>query len=104
MHIYHNQLMINSMKKHIDKHISSYLSQIGKKGGKKSRRVLDPAIAKEMVRIREARKLFKKYYTQCFWSFDPEYKIEKKDISWVANQLMKNGNKQTWLEGRSLCP
>lgn len=38
------------------KEIKGYLSEIGKKGGKKSKRVLTPEQAKEMVRIRELKK------------------------------------------------
>jgi hypothetical protein len=41
----------------MNKDIKQYLSQIGKVGGKKSKRKLTPEQAKEMVRIREAKKL-----------------------------------------------
>lgn len=80
-----------------------YLSQIGRKGGKASRRVLDSATAKKMVKLREARKLFKQHHAQCFWSYDINFKIEYSDINWVARQLMKNGNIHLWRKGVWLC-
>lgn len=40
----------------MDKRIKEYLSEIGEKGGKNSKRVLTSEQAKEMVRIREAKK------------------------------------------------
>ena len=38
------------------KEIKKYLSEIGRKGGKKSKRKLTPEQAREMVRIREEKK------------------------------------------------
>lgn len=38
------------------KEIKEYLAKIGSKGGKKSRRVLTPEQAREMVKAREAKK------------------------------------------------
>ena len=38
------------------KKIKEYLQEIGRRGGKKSRRTLTSEQAKEMVRIREAKK------------------------------------------------
>lgn len=83
--------------------IRQYLALIGKKGGLKSRRTLSTETAKNMVLLREARRAFKKYHTQCFWSHDPNYVIQYKDIKWIAQQLMKNGNRQLWLLGAKLC-
>ncbi len=91
------------MIKMMNKHIVRYLSRIGKVGGKKSRRQLSSDEARLMVRVREARKLFKKYYAQCFWSYDINYKIEKSDIPWVGDQLMKNGDRKLWSLGVKLC-
>jgi hypothetical protein len=82
---------------------TNYLSEIGRKGGKKSRRVLPPAVAKDMVRIREARKLFKKYYARCFWSFNRDYIIQLSDIPWVVEQLRKNGDRHIWELADKLC-
>jgi hypothetical protein len=45
-----------TMKKRIPKAVSRHLAAIGSKGGKKSRRILTPEQAREMVRIREAKR------------------------------------------------
>lgn len=90
------------MKK-VNTNVKMFLSEIGRRGGKKSRRKLSSIAAKKMVQLREARRAFKKFHAKCFWSFDPNYKIEMKDISWVANQLMKNGDRKTWELGVKLC-
>ena len=55
--------------------VRKYLSEIGRKGGKKSRRALSSRTAAEMVKIREARRAFKDFYARCFWSYDPLLKI-----------------------------
>lgn len=92
------------MRRQLSQALSQYLSEIGRRGGMKSRRTLDPDTAKRMVRIREARRLFKKYHARCFWSYDRNYRIEAKDLPWVAHQLMKHGDRTLWLIGRKLCP
>ena len=84
--------------------LTKYFSKIGKKGGKASRRTLDPVTAKNMVLVREAQRAYKKFHAQCFWSFDPKYKITTKDIKWIADQLKKNGNLKLWKIGVKLCP
>ena len=91
--------MINIMNKQIVK----YLSEIGRKGGKKSRRILSSQQAHLMVKTREAQRAFKKYYALCFWSFDPNLKVKSKDISWVSEYLMKNGNRESYFVGIKLC-
>ena len=83
--------------------VKKYLSKIGRKGGKISRRRLDPAVAKEMVRVREARRAYRMYYAQCFWSHDPNYTIGLSDVPWVAEQLMRHGGRRGWELGARLC-
>jgi hypothetical protein len=95
--------MIYYMKNQQLNDIKNYLSQIGRKGGKKSRRKLDSLTAQKMTRIREARRAFKKYHAQCFWSFDPNYTIKYEDVKWVSDQLKKNGDRKLWLLGAKLC-
>jgi hypothetical protein len=84
------------------KTVSQYLAMIGRRGGLKSRRSLGRNKAKEMVRVREAKKLFRQYYAECFWYCDPDLSITIEDVSWVAEQLMKNGSMECWKKGRSL--
>jgi hypothetical protein len=83
--------------------IRNYLSQIGSKGGRKSRRELDPESARRMVRVREARRAFRRFRSRCFWSHDPSYLVREADIPWVADQLMRFGGRQGWELGAKLC-
>ncbi len=85
------------------KEIKQYLATIGRRGGQKSRRRLDSEQARAMVRVREARRAFKRFQASCFWSYDSKQQIGPNDISWVAEQLMKNGNREAWLLGAKLC-
>lgn len=83
--------------------IKKYLAEIGRKGGKKSRRQLDPEDARAMVQVREARRAYRTYHARCFWSYSPDLVIGRQDVSWVAENLMKYGDRQAWEKGASLC-
>jgi hypothetical protein len=83
--------------------IRKYLSDIGKRGGRKSRRTLDSETARNMVRLREAKRAFRRFYARCFWSYDPDYVLTLDDVEWVAKQLMKNGGREAWEVGAKLC-
>jgi hypothetical protein len=39
----------------------------------------------------------------CFWSCRPDLEIGAEDIAWVAEQLMKHGNREAWDAGVRLC-
>lgn len=56
-----------------------------------------------MVRLREARRAFRRFYAECFWSCDPEYTVTLDDVPWVADQLMKFGGRTGWEVGARLC-
>ena len=83
--------------------IKRYLAEIGARGGRKSRRVLDADTARRMVAVREARRAFRRFRTTCFWSYRPDLQIGVDDVAWVAEQLMKNGNRDAWRVGAKLC-
>ena len=83
--------------------VRRYLAEIGRRGGKKSRRVLLSETARGMVRLREARRAFMKFRTSCFWSFDPDRKIATPDIPWIVDQLQKNGGREAWETAARLC-
>lgn len=83
--------------------ISRYMAEIGARGGRKSRRRLSPEDAKEMVKVREARRAFRRFRTRCFWSYRPDLQIGREDVPWVAEQLMKYGDREAWLIGARLC-
>ena len=79
------------------------MSAIGRRGGQSSRRRLTPEQARNMVRVREARRAYKTFYARCFWSYDPNYVVTSKDVDWVAKQLMKLGDREAWELGSKLC-
>lgn len=83
--------------------VRSYLARIGSRGGRKSRRTLDPDTARMMVKVREARRAFRRFRTTCFWSYQPDLRIGADDVAWVAEQLMKHGNREAWQVGARLC-
>lgn len=85
------------------RNINRYLAEIGARGGRKSRRRLDPDTARTMVRVREARRAFKRFRSTCFWSYRPDLVIRGDDVPWVAEQLMKHGNREAWRVGAKLC-
>lgn len=76
--------------------VRQYLSMIGRRGGRKSKRSLDAQTAQRMVRVREARKAYKRFHARCFWSYDPDYVITEKDVSWIVDQLTKHGGLEAW--------
>jgi len=68
----------------------------GRLGGRKSRRLLSPDQARAMVRIREARKLFRAYHARCFWWAPADLVISLDRVAWVADQLRKRGGRLEW--------
>ncbi|MBN2360296.1 MAG: hypothetical protein JXR83_12660 [Deltaproteobacteria bacterium] len=87
----------------VDEKVRQYLSQIGRRGGQRSRRTLDSESARKMVLVREARRAFRRFASQCFWSCDPGYVVTAQDIPWIVEQLMKHGNREAWEAGARLC-
>lgn len=83
--------------------VREYLAEIGRRGGRKSRRSLDSNTAKAMVRVREARRMYRRFHADCFWSFDPDYTVRSSDVAWVADQLRKHGGRDAWEAARKLC-
>ncbi len=83
--------------------IRAYLAEIGRRGGRKSRRDLDPDTARKMVRVREARRVYRRFHAECFWSYDPAYRIGPSDVAWVAEQLRRHGGHEAWEAASKLC-
>jgi hypothetical protein len=88
----------------MDEQVRSYLAAIGRRGGEKSRRVLSSEDARRMVRTREARRAYKRFYASCFWSYAPDLLIGSEDITWVAETLRRYGNRNAWETAHRLCP
>jgi hypothetical protein len=87
----------------MDDSVRKYLAKIGSRGGSVSKRVLTPRDVRAMVQVREARRAYRDFHAQCFWSYAPTLKITAADIPWVAEQLMKQGGREAWQRGASLC-
>jgi hypothetical protein len=83
--------------------VRRYLAEIGARGGRKSRRVLRAEDARAMVKVREARRAFRRFRTRCFWSYRADLEIGQEDVAWVAEQLMKHGDREAWRVGARLC-
>ena len=83
--------------------ISSYLAEIGRKGGKKSKRHLSREEARDMVRIREARRAFRKFHAQCFWYLKEDMVPGKEDIPEIVEGLKKNGGREGYQLAAKLC-
>jgi len=88
----------------MDDPVREYLARIGRRGGEKSRRTLDSETARSMVRIREARRAYRKFHAACFWSYPPDLEIGADEVGWVARTLMKHGNREAWEVAQRLCP
>ena len=84
--------------------ISRYLAKIGQRGGRRSRRVLDPATARDMVRVREARRAFERFRSSCFASPPARPKIGLADVAWVAARLRQHGDREALRIAARLAP
>ena len=83
--------------------IHGYLRQIGRKGGLKSKRRLSPEDARDMVRVREARRAFRKFHAQCFWYLRDDMPITKETLPEIVRGLRKNGGREGYLLAEKLC-
>jgi hypothetical protein len=83
--------------------VRNYLAEIGRRGGRRSRRTLTPEQAKAMVKVREARRAFRRFRALCFWSYNPDMKITIDDVAWVAETLRNHGNRKAWEVADYLC-
>jgi hypothetical protein len=91
-------------KESLSRATRAYLAEMGARGGRRSKRVLTTEQSRAMVRVREARRAFKRFKALCFWSYDPEMKITSDDVAWVVEMLRRHGNRQAWEVADSLCP
>ena len=83
--------------------LREYFSRIGRKGGIRSRRKLSSAQARDMVRVREARRAFHKFHTQCFWHLRPDLAVTLDDVPDVVRGLRQHGGQKGFLAAARLC-
>jgi len=86
------------MSEPVSDEVKSYLREIGAKGGRKSRRTLDPARARRMVAVREARRAFREHYPEVFWSAPENMHVGEAQVPYVIDQLKREGNRDAYLE------
>jgi hypothetical protein len=89
--------------KAVPQEVSAYLATIGRMGGTKSRRRLSSEDARNMVRVREARRVFRRFYAQCFWYMRQDLDVTIEDIPELARGLRQNGGRQGFLLAAKLC-
>jgi hypothetical protein len=87
----------------MDLAVRRYLRAIGSRGGRAGKRALTREEARNMVKVREARRAFRTFHASCFWSSDPDYVVTLVDVPWVAKQLMTHGGRRGWELGAKLC-
>lgn len=83
--------------------VSDYLAEIGRMGGRKSRRHLSSEDARDMVRIREARRAFHRFYAQCFWYMQRDMRITLADVPEIARGLRTYGGREGFIIASRLC-
>ncbi|MYD88052.1 MAG: hypothetical protein F4018_02235 [Acidobacteria bacterium] len=69
----------------------------------RSRRVQSPADARDMVRVREARRAFREFHAQCFWYLRPDLQVSLDDVPEIVRGLRRNGGRKGFLVAARLC-
>ena len=54
-------------------------------------------------RLELARKAFREFYAQCFWSYREDAEITEEDIPWVVRELRQNGGHRGYRVAGELC-
>jgi len=57
-----------------------------------------------MVRMREARRIYRRYYAQCFWYLRPDLMPTPADLPEIARGLRQHGGRAGFLLAAKLCP
>ena len=54
-------------------------------------------------RLELARRAFREFYAQCFWSYRPDAEITEDDIPWVVRELRHNGGHRGYRVVAEIC-
>ncbi len=54
-------------------------------------------------RLQLARRAFKEFYAQCFWSSDPDHQVVEADLPWIICNLRANGGHRGYRIVAELC-
>ena len=71
--------------------------------GSRSRRALSSADARDMVRVREARRAFREFHAQCFWHLRPDLQVSLDDVPEIVRGLRRNGGRKGFVVAARLC-
>lgn len=82
--------------------LQAHLRTLGSQGGKKSRRTLDPATARKMVALREARKAYREHRHEYFWYCRDDLLIRDEHVPFVVRGLMNEGNRAAFEKARRI--
>ena len=85
------------------KEVRDYLAEIGRRGGARSRRRLSPEQARDMVRVREARRAFRRFRARCFWHLREDLEVGLEDIPEIVRGLRQHGGREGFLLAEKLC-
>lgn len=53
--------------------------------------------------LRRAQKIFKEYYAQCFWHFDPDHRVSRDNLDLLIEGLRLNGGRAGYILADELC-
>lgn len=56
-----------------------------------------------MVRVRETRRAFRQFHTQCFWYMKKDMTITLADVPEIVRGLRQHGGRQGFLLAAKLC-
>lgn len=56
-----------------------------------------------MVRVREARRAFRRFHARCFWYLREDLKVGLEDIPEIVRGLRKHGGREGLLLAEKLC-
>lgn len=54
-------------------------------------------------RLAIARRAYRDFFAQCFWSSDPNRRIEEADLPWIIRNLRENGGHRGYHVVEQLC-
>jgi len=69
----------------------------------RSRRNLSSDEARDMVRVREARRAFREFHTQCFWYLRPDLVVTLNDVPEIVRGLRQHGGRKGFRIAARLC-
>ena len=59
--------------------------------------------AQQLRTVGRAQEIFKHFYAQCFWHYDPDLQINQNNIELVIGGLRKYGGREGFLLAEELC-